>query len=607
MKANRNSPVADLSMNSQARYCDFPAGLLARRSVLLGFMSLICLIQPISAQEFPSNVQFPVIRDPVLEKRVMAFNKKKTGSEEEFNKALFKLIQSTRELGYITASVDSVTKVDDTAYVWFYTGNRPGPFRINFDDESLPAAYSAGFRSRMEGRDITWIRNTLVKIVGYLNQNGYPLAKAVIQDITLSDDTVVALSRIEKGAFYTWDTLEIKGGPAISNVVLQKLIRIREKQPYNNLLMRDIDRQINSLPFVKQVQSYSLILTESNKARILLNLEKAKSSDFNGILGFGPDKENPRKLIFSGEMVLNLTNAFAQAEQMEIRWNGIQGDQHLIISYRQPFLPLLPFGIMYNFDLYKQGEIYYTLNQRGGLLLRSGPGSWFSAYYQRKNSKVLDRTIFDQYTFLPPWTDYSASLFGIEYHHTRTDHPRNPSRGISLAGDIAAGQKKLLTSPDIPEALFEDTERNQRQVNGHFSLETFTPVTERWVIRPSVAGSFLYGGSGLENELFLFGGIQSIRGIDENSLRASSYLLYSLEVRYRFEQESHFKLFIDGCWYEKSLQHSYFTDTPWGFGLGVAIPSPAGIIQMSYAYGIQQGNPFDFRTGRLHVGLVSLF
>ncbi|MFO7721924.1 MAG: BamA/TamA family outer membrane protein [Bacteroidales bacterium] len=535
------------------------------------------------------------------------FEKKTYRSKDDALAAISRVITSLNSVGYLNASIDSAVKYGDTLQIWVYPGDRYLAASIEFPEEDQLLARSAGFGPGRKRSPVILPGRELERITSGLHRQGYALASISIEKILSSGDSLSVLADIDPGPFYRWDTLEIKGDLSINNIVLQKHLRIREGEPYNNLLLAEIERNLQGLRYLKLLSPPGIILTETDKARIVLPLEKQKASAFNGVIGFGPDRNNPDKLIFSGDVQLKLVNAFSQGEEMEMKWNGISGDQLLMLTYKHPFLPLLPFGMMINFDLFKQGELYYSLNQRFGLLIRSGPGGWFTTYIQRKSSRVLDRSVFKNYADLPPWTDFSATLFGVDFRYQQLDYPQNPSRGIVLGTDLAAGRKTLIMAADIPEEHFEGIDLTQRQIRGDLSLEAFFPFTARWIFRPWLAAHWINSGINHENELIRIGGINSIRGFEERSIAASAMLLGSVEIRYRFEQGSHFKLFFDGGWYEKNLEASYLRDLPFGFGIGIALPSPAGILQVNYAWGIQQGNPFEFRSGRLHFGLTSAF
>ncbi len=530
-------------------------------------------------------------------------------SKDHLSQAADHLLFDLQEQGYLTASADSVYRRGDTVFVDLYTGTlfRWAQVFLRSDGEAVA---EGSYPIRLYDGAPVLPDMTLTQYVSELNRSGYPLARATTDSMYTYHDTLVTLVTAEMGRRYVWDTLEVRGDLRIENRVLQRMLRIREGQLYDNTALIGLDQTLSLHPFMVRRASYSMVLTEAGKARVILHLDRENASSFNGVIGFGPGPEGPQgeqNLIFSGDVTLRLLNTVGRAEEMSMEWTGVQGDQQLTLLYRQPYLSFLPFGVMGRFKLFRKGELYYTLNQRAGVVVSTGPGTLFTTWVQRTASTVLDRSIYTQAVTLPAMTDYQTSLFGIEYRHQQVDLITNPGKGIRMAGEIAAGRKELIKGSDIPEALFEGIETSGRHVEGALETEFFIPMGPRWVIRPALKAATTYGLQNQENSLFLIGGINTIRGFDEQSINASSYAAGSLELRYRFEQTAHFKLFFDMAWYEKHLAHSYLSDTPYGFGAGLSLPSPAGILQVSYAWGVQLNNPLDFRTGRLHFGLDARF
>jgi outer membrane protein assembly factor BamA len=508
--------------------------------------------------------------------------------------------------GYLLAAVDSLQVRNDTLLVFLYFGQRFASAQLVMDDDAAAMAEMLGVEVQPPGT-VQLPGKTIRALSDALLQQGYPLASVALTGLEIQGDTLLTHVVIEKGAHHVWDSLGISGNVDIHNKVLQRLLRIREGKPYNNLLINDLQRNIASMPFLAMPEGYSVVLTADGKARIMLRLEKVKASGFNGLIGFGPDRVDPTRLILSGDVALKLHNAIGYAEEIELKWNGIQGDQNLFLFYRQPYLPFAPFGVLGRFELFRKGTTYYTLLQRAGLVVRPTTEALFSVWVQRTGSRVLDRSIFASATTLPPYADFEATLFGITWQRQVLDLPVNPGRGSRIEGEVGGGTRKLLPSSDIPVELFQGVESLSRHAAAELHAALYLPLTPRWILRPAIHMATLYGGTLQENGLHFIGGIHTLRGFDERSITASTFALGSLELRYRFEQSAHFKLFIDGGWYEKVLAESYLHDTPYGFGAGVNLPSPAGIVQVSYGWGIALGNPFDLKTGRLHIGVEARF
>ena len=122
-----------------------------------------------------------------------------------------------------------------------------------------------------------------------------------------------------------------------------------------------------------------------------------------------------------------------------------------------------------------------------------------------------------------------------------------------------------------------------------------------------VKGATFFNENIFVNELFRIGGIKTIRGFDEESIFASSYLIGSLEYRFILEQNSNIYLFYDYGVLEKNERENYESDTPYSFGAGISFETKPGIFSLSYALGSQFGAPIIFRTAKVHFGFTSFF
>jgi outer membrane protein assembly factor BamA len=525
----------------------------------------------------------------------------------DVRQALSELTADYHKAGYFLAGTDSVKVSGDTCHIWFYQGPKSGNCFISFRQDEYPLLQLAGFVPEDFYATKASVPSSLQKIVYSLNEKGYPMARVRVREVSDSNGHCRFIAEIESGRYYHWDSIDIRGDVEISNKVLQKLLHIRKGQPYSRVPLMQAGEAISALSWLKTEGSISVILTDSGLVRLILPASKVKASGFQGVIGFGPKNDDQSKISLTGDVRLKLVNSLRLAEEMELNWLGNQGDQTLKIQYRQPYIPFLPFGISFYLDFLKKGELYYRLEQRYGFLIPFNPGNELVLYLRKQDSRVLDRDIFKQITVLPAWTDFTAKSYGMEYHILKLDLPVNPSRGVIMKGDISGGRKDLILSADIPENLIAEAGNSQMQYRVDVRFEAFLPISKRWVFHPGSSFKTIYSQVLHENELFLLGGNGTIRGIAENSIPASSAVLLTGEIRYRFEQEGHLRIFVDGGWFEKRLQHTYLNDHPLGFGAGVAFRTAAGILQLDYAFAIRDDSPFDLRTGRLHLGILSVF
>jgi hemolysin activation/secretion protein len=135
----------------------------------------------------------------------------------------------------------------------------------------------------------------------------------------------------------------------------------------------------------------------------------------------------------------------------------------------------------------------------------------------------------------------------------------------------------------------------------------YVPLHKRWVFALGGEGGSLFGKENLMNELFRIGGMNSLQGFDDRSIRASTYGIASVELRFLMAQIAYINAFFNGAWYEQKITGDYLRDLPFGFGLGITFTTKAGLFYLSYALGKQFDNPISFKTGKIHFGLAVQF
>jgi len=118
-------------------------------------------------------------------------------------------------------------------------------------------------------------------------------------------------------------------------------------------------------------------------------------------------------------------------------------------------------------------------------------------------------------------------------------------------------------------------------------------------------GSYLISDSYYENELFRFGGINSIRGFEENSLFASLFSFINSEYRFQLSNSIYIHSIFDAGYFENKI-----TDTQqklFGYGFGFGILTNAGLFKLNYANGKTEDSNFKLSNSKVHLSLTANF
>ena len=109
----------------------------------------------------------------------------------------------------------------------------------------------------------------------------------------------------------------------------------------------------------------------------------------------------------------------------------------------------------------------------------------------------------------------------------------------------------------------------------------------------------------VENELLRFGGWNSFRGFNENTLLADFYYYGTAEYRYLVGEQAFFDVF--GQYGELNNKTLSARPKLYSFGLGFNFFLPIGLMSFQISNGNQFGNALKFGDTKIHWGILSRF
>jgi len=510
---------------------------------------------------------------------------------------------------YLTATVDSII-IDSSYYNTYINLGKTFKWTAlknkNIDEEVLS---KLGFRDKLYNNkpfNQKQLKNFLKKIIQFYENHGYPFASVRLDSTQINKNSISALLYIEKNQLYKIDSVLIVGNATISDQYIKNYIKIKDGDIYSEEAIRKISTRIKELPFVVEEKKWKVIFTEE-ESKILLYLKKKQASRFNGILGILPD-DKTGKLRLTGDVQLNLINSFHNGEKIDFNWRSIQENtQDLKFDLAYPFLVNTPFGLDYNFKLYKKDTTFIDVGNKIGLRYILKGNNYFSVFFHNKSSNLLSSSGFAALTVLPSYADVSSQLYGIGVYNANLDYILNPKKGYLINGSGSLGNKKIRKNPKIDDRLYQNINLKSNIYNAELNAEYYFPLAKRSVIKIGSKNGYTFNENLFDNELLRIGGLLTLRGFDEESIFASFYTIETLEYRFILEQNSYFFAFFDGAYYESDGYDDFVADRPYGFGAGMSFETKAGIFSISYALGSQFGNPIETRTAKVHFGITSLF
>lgn len=535
--------------------------------------------------------------------------KKQFISKASRDKELQNVLFTCYDNAFLSASFDSLITDSlslraylnvGTQYKWAYLK------KGNVDEGVLS---EIGFREKLySNKPVSFknVKRVQEKLITYYENNGYPFASVKLDSIVITKGIIAAQLKLTKNAEIIIDSIVIKGNAKIIPVYIYNYLGIKPGSLYNEAQLKKVNTRIAELPFIRSTKPASVTFSDKFN-KLILSLEKKRASQFDGIVGILPDNVTG-KILFTGDVRLKLQNGLGRGELIDLNWRKLQSlTQDLKVRLVYPFILRTPFGLDYNFKLYKKDTTFLDVNQNIGVQYLLIGGNYVKVFYNNKTSTLLSTKGLEYLTTLPANADVSTNMYGLGLKYEKLDYRLNPRKGFTVLMNASAGTKKIRKNSKLNPIVYEKLRLSSALYNGDFEGAVFLPIANRSALKIGAQAAFIYGETTFQNELSRIGGLKTLRGFDEESIYASSFSILTLEYRFILEQNSYLYVFGDGAWYENNEVSRYVQDTPFGFGAGISFETKAGIFSINYALGKQFSNPIELRSGKIHFGIVNYF
>ncbi|PKB17374.1 hypothetical protein [Flavobacterium sp. 5] len=498
---------------------------------------------------------------------------------EEINTVSKKLT----EIGYINNQITEKNKDNDSIYtakiylekriknIHIYIGIKKDPFLdnlFNTKQDSIILPYSQ-------------IEPFLKHTIQNLERNGYAFAKVKLTNIQQKKQNLYADLSISKDNKRNINSIDIKYSNQQKKLFpkgAEKEINKKHKNTiFNQETVKQIQHDFEEFGFINQIKAPEILFTKDT-TKVFVYLEKRKANNFDGYLGFN-SSEN-KKIQFNGYLDLTLVNAIKNGEELSIYWKNDGNKQKLFnASLNIPYLFNSAVAIKAQINIFKQDSIFQntkTLLQLGYLLnynkrIYLGYESTESSDIQNLNSQSL--------------TDYKNT-----FYTTTIEFKKNNSKNklfsiksyINLA--LGTGNRTTSTNPSL----------KQNFVN--FNIMNDFYINEKNIINVKNQNYYLKSQDYITNELYRFGGINSIRGFSENSLQANLMIAIMTEYRYLISSNLYLNSILDYCYYEDPTTFATTKTNKklLGIGLGLGTQTTNGLLKFAITNGKQSNNEIKF-------------
>lgn len=433
--------------------------------------------------------------------------------------------------------------------------------------------------------DFRQIEDFMSSVMQKIESKGYSMSKVRLENFSfekniLNADLVEQISSQRK-----LDDIVVMGYEKFPEGHRRQLRRMYRNRIFNQETLAELYQDVQKFVFVNQIKQPEILFTQDS-TRVFLYLEKAKANNFDGYVGFATDENDD--VVFTGYLDLLLNNALNSGEQFTLYWKNDGNDQQTFDFLGEfPYLFHTPLALRGNLNIFKQDSTfqntktnldvgyYFRYNIRGYL----GYSSMSSNDIQSQNTAHLN--------------DFESKFFTstLEYFELNRDDFLFPEkRNFVVKSGIGNRQSTFGDNGQFFVAL---------NAQNNFYLN------QKNIINLNFQGYYLDSNNYIISELYRFGGINSIRGFNENSLQASFFSGLMVEYRYVLAPTIYIHSITDYGYFHDKATH--INQSLLGLGFGFGLYTNNGLFNIVYANGSADGQEIKLSNSIIHLSFKARF
>lgn len=498
--------------------------------------------------------------------------------------------------GYIESEINSTRKINDSSFqVKFSLNNKYESIDISYDNTEIEKNLIKTITEKSSNKQFSVPLNKLEETLKFINlkivNNGFPFTKIKLSELKIKDSKTLTANLIivKDKKKRRLDKVVIKGYEKFPKSFLNRFLKIKPEKTFNiESIKRKMDN-LNNLRFAEQTKNPEVLFSKDSTT-LYIYLQKSQSNTFDGFLGFSTNEET-NKLDFNGYLNLELNNNFNYGESFRLMYKSDESEQkNFEVNLNLPYIFSSPIGTELSLNILKRDSTFTTVNQKASVFYQiNSKNRIYVGIESVESNNLLDVEI----NSLSLVSDYKSNLYNIKY----TYNNRQNFKTIF----------QLKSSFNLEYGLGERQTKNNKEKQNRINLDAFHvfQLNNKNSFYTRITGSLINSSSYLDNELFRFGGINSIRGFQENSIAANQYIVLNTEYRYQLSKSIYAHSIIDFANFENRIIET--KENLYGFGVGFGILTKAGLLRFNFANGKTEEQSFKFSNSKIHLSLVSIF
>ncbi|PKP26285.1 MAG: hypothetical protein CVU03_04510 [Bacteroidetes bacterium HGW-Bacteroidetes-2] len=504
-----------------------------------------------------------------------------------------------QKLGYIHLQKSDILKKNDSTFsVLFDLKTKYEKLRIFFPDSLEQFGLSLKDVQKISKYstntyfiiDFVQLENTLNTLNSRIVETGFPFSYMQLKDIKPSLDSIPTLDAqlvVVSNTKRKITGIEIKGYENFPKSYLKYALGIKNGMLFQKQKITEKSNLLNNLGFAKNTKAPEVLFT-NEETRLYLYIEKKNNNLFDGIIGFATNEES-KKLEFSGYLNLVLNNNLNYGEKFAINYkNDGNEQQQFRVNTELPYVFKSPIGLELELQFFKKDSTYLTVEKQILANFQFNTNTrFFIGYKDYESTNLLEEQNPGDLVI-----DYTSAflIFGAQFTKQQNNGLFPIKTSARIGNEIGSRKNSALSTNQF---------RTKVMANHIFQLNNFNSIYL------NNQTEILTGDNYFINELFRFGGINSIRGFDENSIDATLFTVLNTEYRYQLGNDTYIHSIMDIAYFENKITTT--KSQLYSFGVGLGLKTKAGIFKLNIANGKLEDQSFTFSNTKIHLSLTAVF
>ena len=429
------------------------------------------------------------------------------------------------------------------------------------------------------------VENFMKSKIALLEKKGYSLANLQLINQRKNGNNLFSELQLKLNSKRNITDIAIVGYDKFPPGIKKAITKKAKKATFNQDNLKQINDEFDKLQFVNQLK-YPEILFTTDSTKIFVYLEKSKPNKFDGFIGFSNDDQS--KLTFNGYLDLQLQNILNTGEKFNLYWKNDGNRQTSFnIGTELPYIFKSPIGIKANLRIFKQDSTFQnTVTDLNLGYYFSYNTKAFVGYQKTTSVDIQNTNSFSLNDFTN--TFLTSSFEHLELNPDSFIFPEKAKIFIKLG----TGNRTIAS---------QKTSQFFTQLDANYSFN-LNPKNSIFVRNQTF---YLQSDDYIINELFRFGGINSIRGFNENSLQANAFTGIIAEYRYLLASNLYLHSITDFGYFQDKT--SNIEDRLLGLGFGFGLFTKNGLFNLVYANGSTSEQAIKLSNSIVHISFKTNF